>query len=330
MTIFGVPYLYGTTPNGGGLWTVGNVPEVFDYFLPDRWRRTPRVKLSLTHEVYRTRTRDHIHIVYRRSRVGERPPADPFYEQGKRIRAYGHNSPFEEAALAEYLRNVGIPTIYPRAIYRTGHESIRAVYLRDERRYLSHARFVTPGPDPQPALSPRHDYYIIWGEFRGVDAQRAYRPVGHWGFIDLRKALDDELISAAEHNAVIARARERLGRFGLTHKVLEEYELLLLFDEQGRFRREAHGDFETLLCMDVLSAHDFNLIDEATYRRLIERTRSRLSAVGCEALNLSGNHLLLAMTPDGVLRTDAEGQVEITVCNFELIVCPSVLAEGRP
>jgi hypothetical protein len=328
MRIFGVPYLYGTAPNGGGLWTVGNVPEVFDYFLPDRWRRTPRVKLALTHEVYRTRTRDHIHIIYRRSRVGERPAADPFYPQGKRVRAFGHNSPFEEAAIAEYLRAVGLPTIYPRAVYRTGHESIRAIYLRDESRYLSHARFVTPGPDPQPVLSPRHDYYTIWGEFRGVDPHRAYRPVGHWGFIDVRKALDDQLISPEEHNTVIGSARARLGRFGLTHKVLEEYELLLLFDEEGRLRRDPAGAFETLLCMDALTAHDFALLDEATYRRLIERTRSRLSAVGCEALNLSGNHLLLAMIPDGVLRTDAEGEVEITICNFEMIACPAILVPG--
>ncbi|GAB4196267.1 MAG: hypothetical protein Kow00105_10440 [Phycisphaeraceae bacterium] len=109
--IMGVDYIFGRAPNGGMVWAVGNNPDLLGYFQPDRWRRTPRVQLSLGGEVCRTRTRDNIHVVYRRSKVGLRPNTDPFYGHGKRTREYGYNSPFEEVAAAEKLRSLGIPTV---------------------------------------------------------------------------------------------------------------------------------------------------------------------------------------------------------------------------
>ena len=48
MRIFGVDYVYGDTASTGGkLWVVGHDPLLFDYFLPERWRRTP-AKACLT------------------------------------------------------------------------------------------------------------------------------------------------------------------------------------------------------------------------------------------------------------------------------------------
>jgi len=43
---------------GGLLWVVGHDPELFNYFLPERWRRTPRWCLSEKRGVFHTRTKD--------------------------------------------------------------------------------------------------------------------------------------------------------------------------------------------------------------------------------------------------------------------------------
>jgi hypothetical protein len=48
-------------------------------------------------------------------------------------------------------------------------------------------------------------------------------------------------------------------------------------------------------------------------------TAERLAAVDCECLDLTGNHLLLSMDPDGRFRRDAEGEVAAALCNFELV-----------
>ncbi|MEP0844372.1 MAG: hypothetical protein HRF43_16860 [Phycisphaerae bacterium] len=319
MRIFGVNYVFGTAPNGGLVWAVGEDPNLLDYFLPDRWRRTPRMRLALSHEVYRTRTRDNIHVVYRRSRVGERPSADPFYEQGKRIREHGYNSPFEEIAIAERLRRVGIPCVYPRAIYRTGHESIKAAHLRDERRFASHAHLSTPEPVVQPILSPNYDYYVILGYFRGMDPHKYYRRTAHWGFIDAEKAYDDGVITLEERRHVVELTRRRLARLGFASEAIDDVDFLLPFDENQVLRRDEKGEFEVIWCTDARTAFEHGLLSEQGYGEVLAGFEARLRAIGCEALNLSGNHLLVAMNPDGVLRRDDRGAVEVTLCNFELL-----------
>ncbi|GMU20310.1 MAG: hypothetical protein AMXMBFR13_04070 [Phycisphaerae bacterium] len=323
--ILGVGYIYGTAPNGGRVWTVGTNPDLFDYFLPDRWRRTPRVKLSLSNEVYHTRTRDTIHVVYRRSRVGERPFVDPFYDQGKRIREFGYNSPFEEAAIAEWLRKHGIPVIHPRAIYRTGHESVRAGYLRDDRRYITHANLLTPDDPPEPVLSPSYDYYSIWGYHRGLDPAKVYRRQEHWGFIDVEKAREDNFLSQEECRHVLARTRARLSAAGFTDPSIGDSQFLILFNEDGSLKRDSQGELDVTWCLDAMSALEYNLLDDANYHALIRRFETRLQDVGCEALNLSGHHLLLSMDPDCVLRQDEHGEPAVSLCNFELLkvmFCP--------
>lgn len=319
VNILGVEYIYGTTANGGKLWVVGDRPELFDYFLPDRWRRTPRMKLALTNEVYRTRTRDNIHVVYRRTRVGERPYADPFYEQGKRIREQGYNSPFEEVALIMRLRERGMDTIHPRAIYRTGHRSARAPYLQDDRRHLTHAHLLTPDREPEPVLSPAHDFYTIWGYFRGMDPEKVYRPAGHWGFIDVEKALDDGVITEAEQRAVLERIRANLERRGLYDESVDASQFLLVFDGDTSLRRRADGAHEVIWAMDALTAFEHGVTDETTYRAIIERARARLDELGFELVNMGGNHLLLTITVEGELWLDGNGEPMMSLCNFELL-----------
>lgn len=315
MRVFGVSYLFGAEPDGGRLWIVGQDPALWDYFSPDRWLRTPRVKLSLMNEVYRTRTRDHVHVVYRRSRVGTRPRVDPLAPRERRIREYGFNSPFEEVAIAELLRQMGVSTTHPRAIYRTGHATTTAEYLRDERRFADHADLLTPEPDPEPILSKSHDYYTLWDRFRGVEAGGAEGP----GRIDLERAREDGLLDDGEHATVMETVRGRLRRLGLKDAALQDHECFVRPGAEGGLRRDARGEVAVALTIDALTALEYELLGEESYQRLIRRLDEKLRAVDCEALDLAGYHLLLTMDPDGSFARNASGEIEVTVCNFELI-----------
>jgi hypothetical protein len=317
-TIFGVRYVMGTLPDGGKLWMVGQGAELWDYFSPDRWLRTPRLKLSPVNEVYRTRTRDSIQVVYRRSRVGTRPRVDPLLERNRQMREYGFNSPFEEIAIAELLRQMGISTTRPRAIYRTDHPTTTAEYLRDDRRFADHADLLTPGPVPEPILSRAHDYYTVWDYFRGVDPHRsAGRPEGRG--TDLERARDDGLLSQEEYAELLQHTRSRLRRTGLADAALQDHECIVTIGEDGALCRDREGGVEVTLCIDALTAYDYGLLTAEAYRRVTARLDERLRAVDCEALDLAGNHLLLSMNPDGQLKANAAGEIEVALCNFELI-----------
>ena len=42
INLLGVDYIVGHAESTGGLlWVVGRDPDLFNYFLPERWRRTP-------------------------------------------------------------------------------------------------------------------------------------------------------------------------------------------------------------------------------------------------------------------------------------------------
>ena len=136
----------------------------FDFFEPTNWRRTPRIRLSQTS--FRTRTRDDVELVYKLSRFGQVPQSKFTTDLVKRVRDFGYNSPFEEVAIAEELRELGIHTVYPRAIYRTEHESLPAEYLSDKSRIESHKHFLAQG---EQLLDDCHDYFVLWGCWRGLD-----------------------------------------------------------------------------------------------------------------------------------------------------------------
>ena len=59
------------------------------------------------YEIYETVTKDNVHLVWRVSRVGQIPDADPFVRREKRILDYGYNSPFEEFSIAMELSRTG-------------------------------------------------------------------------------------------------------------------------------------------------------------------------------------------------------------------------------
>ena len=83
--IMGVDYVSGQVEGtGSALWVVGKDPDLFDYFLPEKWRDTRRIKQSVFGQVYRTTTKDDINLVWKVSRVGQLPDWDPIKHKEKR------------------------------------------------------------------------------------------------------------------------------------------------------------------------------------------------------------------------------------------------------
>ncbi|MDZ4199162.1 MAG: hypothetical protein U1E27_07750 [Kiritimatiellia bacterium] len=250
--MLGVDYVFGHTESTqGALWVVGRDSGLFDYFQPERWRRTPRTRLSDSNEVYYTKTKDEINLVWKVSRVGEIPDSSAESPNAEAVARHGFNSPFEEFAFAFELNRLGLPTIYARAIYRSGLTSDRPDYVQDASRFESHARFQTP--DGEPVLRADHIYMTVWGYWNGLDEMLAIRDQEYCRGINLRQA-------------------------GLA-----------------------------------------GYVSRADADRLLDWMRGRLRDAGFEDLRLSGDHLLLSLSPAGILLRDTDGQPEVRLCNFETL-----------
>jgi hypothetical protein len=317
MTVFGVDYLLGNLPDRGQVWVVGRNPDLYDFFLASRWRRTPRIRLSLHTEVYYTRTIDGVDLVYHHSRVGSRPVEDPFNRRGRRIRQHGFNSPFEVVAIAEALRRHGISTTVPVAICRSGHRSEKARYLFDPSRFTSHTHLQVPGSDPEPILRPDHDYYDLWGHFSGTADQSGVPGIG--GSQDLQRAHENGLVADGEFEELAGATHGRLQALGLAEQVIDPHELVVFLGEDGRLLRDDQGKIRVALGLDALTAYDYDLLSEYAYRDLIGRLDSKLDALGCEKLDLSGNDVLLLMEPSGKFCATRGGNLSVTLCSFELL-----------
>jgi hypothetical protein len=242
--IFGVPYIFGHAESTGGLlWVVGRNARLFDYFLPERWRKTPSLKLSDKKEVFYTITKDNIHLVWETSRVGELPGDEDGGSDDPRIRQYGIKSPFEDFAVAQELNSLGIPTVYVRAIYMTGTEKIEPSI--DRRRYDSHKGI--PDPDGSPILQENHNYITIRGYYNGPDysvAQQGplYMPT------DLAKATYQGNIDEATCQRLLTRVKENLRKVGYDGSLLKANDLLLAIDSNGRIMNNNDSEPEVILC----------------------------------------------------------------------------------
>ncbi len=245
--ILGVDYVYGHSESTQGwLWVVGRDPALFDYFLPERWRRTQRRRLSKTNEVYHTRTKDNINLVWKVSRVGERPDVDAADERGPRIIEFGYNSPFEEFALALELNRRGFPAVYPRAIYMTGQEAATAGYTTDNSRYESHRGLLSP--DGLPALRPDHNYITVWGYWNGSDELLARKDTEYCRGIDLQQALDEERITTDEFRRLMDKADADLARLGVDDLNPEGMHFLLSITPQGELMRNDDSSLAVRVC----------------------------------------------------------------------------------
>lgn len=240
VNILGVEYVFGHTESThGDLWVAGNVPALFDFFLPERWRRTKRVSLSKTNEVYYTKTKDNINIVWKISRVGEKPDFDSAEAKGREILDAGYNSPFEEFALAVELSRKGVSTVYPRAIYMTGLEFESAEYIEDPRRYESHSSLLDP--DGKPVLNSHHNYITVWGFWNGLDEMLAEEDRPSCEGINLDLACQSGYISRNDCDGLLEVARNKLADAGMEDLTLKGDHMILSIDRNGLLVRDNQG-----------------------------------------------------------------------------------------
>lgn len=230
--IMGVPYVYGHAESTGGrLWVVGRNAHLFDYFLPERWRKTPALRLSGSKEVFYTITKDNIHLVWETSRVGEMPVGDEEGSLDPNVGQYGINSPFEEFSIAHTLNQRGIPTVYVRAIYMTGSAKIEA--STDRRKFDSHKEILDP--EDNPVLSEDHNYITIRGYYNGPDQWVASHGDALYTPIDLSKAIYNGVISEEHAMELLDGMKKKLIGIGYDGSSLRLNDLLLAMDDKKEF-----------------------------------------------------------------------------------------------
>ena len=243
--ILGVPYVCGHAESTGGrLWVVGKNAHLFDYFLPERWRKTPALKLSDTKEVFYTITKDNIHLVWETSRVGEMPVGEEEGSRDPKVLQYGINSPFEEFAIAHTLNRFGIPTVYVRAIYMTGSTKIES--STDLRKYRSHGDLVDP--EGNPVLQERHNYITIRGYYNGPDRWVAEHGDSLYTPVDLARAIDRGIIDERQCQQFMDAVKEKLKNCGFDGSSLRTNDLLLALDDSSKIMQDNFGEPVVLIC----------------------------------------------------------------------------------
>jgi len=255
VNIMGVDYVYGRVEtSAGALWVVGDDPGLFDYFLPEKWRKTSRKRLSSSGRTYETVTKDNIHLVWRRSRVGHAADVDlPFGGEGTE-RIHGYNSPFEEVAISLHLLDSGIETTYPRAVYMSGHRLSPAGRPADLTRYASHEAILMP--DGHPVLSSHHDYIVLWGYWNGPDELLATHDRDYYRPVDARQARDEGIITEELCARLLELTRQRLARAGVEAPGLTGDHILLSLDPTGHLAIDPEGLPRARICsFDLLRHH---------------------------------------------------------------------------
>lgn len=241
--ILGVPYIFGHAESTGGrLWVVGKNARLFDYFLPERWRKTPSLRLSDAKEVFYTVTKDNIHLVWKTSRVGEMPNGDDSGDPN--ARRFGIHSPFEEFAIAQELKRLGIASVYARAIYMTGSAKIEA--SNDLRKYESHRNFLDP--EGEFILQENHNYITIRGYYNGPDQWVAEQKGPLYVPMDLSRALRTGILDESLCRDLMESVKERLRNAGFDGSFLEANDLLLALDAGRGLMKKKSGEPEVIIC----------------------------------------------------------------------------------
>jgi hypothetical protein len=245
--VLGVDYLYGHCESTAGvLWVVGRNPELFDYFLPERWRTTAQIRLFENHETYLTTSKDAVRLVWKVSRVGEYPEVAAYGPDGFKLLALGFNSPFEEIGLAYWLRRHGIQTILPRAIYRTGHKSQLRESLFDPSRYQSHRDYRSP--DDEPILESGRNYVTIWDQWDGPVHLDDETEATVYRSINAAEAVDRGLLDADQGDELVAEVKERLDESGVEAPRMCAEHLLLSIGPDHQLVRVDDGHPDYRLC----------------------------------------------------------------------------------
>ena len=239
--ILGVPYIAGHAESTGGLlWVVGRNGRLFDYFLPERWRKTHSWKLSENNDVFYTVTKDNIHLVWKTSRVGETPVSDAEHPYMEKMLEYGFNSPFEAFAIAHFLGANGVGTVYMRAIYATG--SVKLEQSTDMRRYDSHRSL--RGRDGRPILLEDHNYITLCGYFNGPDDWVARQTGQLCRPVNLDVALAKKHIDAPTRERLYEKVQRDLTNVGYDGCLLKGNDLLLAIDPDTKLLKDKSGEID--------------------------------------------------------------------------------------
>ncbi|MHB9009553.1 MAG: hypothetical protein ACYDC1_21790 [Limisphaerales bacterium] len=234
VTIQGSGFLYGRAESTQGrLWVTGGEARRFNYFLPERWRRTPARPLIEGREVFLTRSKDHLPLIWRVSGVGTRVVAGG---AGTALSArMSCNTPFDELSIARELAAAGIPVLQPEAVYATARGA-DGVPVHDYRRFQRYLDLRTP--DGVPLLSPDQVYLTLWQAW-GPDA--GGEPPALESFLTGREAAAARALAKAELDAVMIHFREELARAGFEDLEWGPDKLLLVRGPNRRFRRNPAG-----------------------------------------------------------------------------------------
>lgn len=243
--ILDVPYIFGHAEStGGNLWVVGRNARLFDYFLPERWRKTHGWRLSDTNEVFYTFTKDHVHLVWKTSRVGEDPAETCSGASSLLRREHGFNSPFEEFAIAQDLRANAIGTVYMRAIYMTGSQKLEP--STDRRRYESHRGILDP--EGERVLRDDRNYITLRGYYNGPDEWVARQEGRLLRPVNLEKAVQTGILDRREQQTLFQATVEQLKNVGYDGTLLEGNDLLIALDRNESIVKDREGRPEIRIC----------------------------------------------------------------------------------
>lgn len=246
--ILGLDYVHGPVESTGGhLWVVGNNPRLFDFFLPERWRKTALWRLANDTELSYTITKDGVHLLWAPSRVGEVGPRGP----EDQIRHF--SSPFETFATLRALSRAGVPVVAPRAIYQTG--TAKTEPCEDPHAYerMDDCRLA----DGSPILRSDRHYLMIFGFYAWVrdigipsSIPPIPRPVG------LVSAHDRGLVSVREVKSSVEFVSELVAGAGYDASVIAADDLLLALDQNDQIALAGMG-------LPAARLHDAELITKS-------------------------------------------------------------------
>jgi hypothetical protein len=245
--VMDVDYVYGRAESTGGtLWVVGNDPDLFGYFLPERWRTEHSVRLSSQTQTYYAQTKDRIHLVWKVSRVGELPPGD-LAEPGYRpLLVQGYNSPFEEFSLALKMARRGAKAVYPRAIYMTASLGEASGGVLDRRRFELMRKLLSPSGSP--VLPLGHTFVTIWGYWRGLEDEQAPDDTMLWSPMDVGNATLKGLLDEASAKRLMQQHAARLADAGFCDMMLKPDHVLICYVPSGSIKTGPDGQIETRQC----------------------------------------------------------------------------------
>lgn len=225
--VLGISYVEGTVQSTGGrLWVVGKNPRLFDFFLPERWRKTALWRLAKDTELSYTITKDGLHLLWSPSRVGESVTAVTGYDPARR-----HNNPFEVFSILQELHAKNVPTISPRAIYQTG--TAKSEPSEDLSAYEALATAQTK--DGSKVLREDRNYLMIFGLFTWTSGDysplhppNVPRPVG------LVSAQESGLLDRDATQRGVAFLQDRIWKAGFDGSALTADDLLVTLDENDQ------------------------------------------------------------------------------------------------